>query len=91
MPLFKNILHDFYQTNNRTDLHQICRVGRTTAVDERNYLRICETDLRHFFSGLSSTGVDDYCTVGLLSLKGRCQDNQFCVSSPQNPDNFPTN
>ena len=43
------------------------------------------------FSGLSSTGVGDYCTVGLRSLKGRCQDNQFCVSSPQNPHNFPNN
>jgi len=35
--MFCSLFNDFYQTNYRniyrTDLHQICRVGRTMAVD----------------------------------------------------------
>ena len=37
------------------------------------------TDLRRFFSpaGRPSTGVDDSCKIGSLSLKGRCHGNKF--------------
>jgi len=54
--LFKNIFSDFCQTNYlniyRADLHEICRIGRTLAVDER-------VDLKLFIS--ISQGTTNFC------------------------------